>query len=122
VDVEVNLYSGRPNPRFPLTNDDVTDILGRLAALPPTTHAPPATALGYRGLILTDDTARGPFARVEVSRGLVVAQDHHGDRHRFLDPDRALERHLVALADRHLEASAVENIRRELGSAGPEGT
>ena len=118
MNVEIDLFSGRPNPRFALAPDDVTDLVRRLTALPPTTDRAPAPVLGYRGMRIRDETGESPVTEVQVFGGTAVLHDHHGDQHLFRDPDRALERRLLDLAAPHVEPAVVGLVRQELGSPG----
>ncbi len=73
--VELNLFSGRPNPTWRLTAEESSEFLKRFAQLRPTNTGRALENLGYRGLIVTGPagTILG-FDNVEISSGLVVAR------------------------------------------------
>lgn len=108
VEIEVDLYSGRLNPRFALTPEQASEFGRRLAALPPADPAPAAEpGLGYRGLIVTGlpgSTAVHVFAgRLTPSAGGVR-----------MDPGREVERWLLDLAVLALPAEVSPALRDSL--------
>jgi hypothetical protein len=103
-EVELDIFSGRPNPRWSLSPQECTTLQERLAGLPPTTKAatePPG--LGYRGLIVhrTD----GP--KVKVYGGHAAARQS--------DAGRQLERWLLETGRAHLEPAIFDLVLGELG-------
>jgi hypothetical protein len=53
VEVMLDIFSGRPNPRWTLSDEQVNDLQARLRALPESTPVIPP-GLGYRGFIVTN--------------------------------------------------------------------
>jgi hypothetical protein len=53
VEVMLDIFSGRPNPRWTLSDQQVNDLQARLRALPESTPVMPP-GLGYRGFIVTN--------------------------------------------------------------------
>src|SRR5437660_10024912 len=53
VEVMLNIFSGRPNPRWRLSDEQVNDLQARLRALPEAAPVVPP-GLGYRGFIITN--------------------------------------------------------------------
>ena len=58
VEVEVDIFSGMPNPRWTLSEADADVFLSKLAGLQKAVARPRSVNLGYRGLVVQDD-ARG---------------------------------------------------------------
>jgi hypothetical protein len=114
MDVEVDLYSGRPNPHFHLDSATAGELMRRLAGLPPL-PGPAATreGLGYRGLCITPDVT-GPVAEIVVSGGVVVVRDRDGSTRFLADPGRALERWLVEAGTASLDPDVVSALRQDL--------
>ena len=111
-EVEVEMYSGRPNPRFVLSGPDTRELQQRLQALPPAPEAAaPRDDLGYRGLRITGPTA--PGAEVVVSAGTVEVRDATGKR-RLADPGRLLERWLIAAASTRLQQGELDAVLQDL--------
>lgn len=97
VQVELDVFSGRPNPTWALTGAEADDIVGRLQQVVRGQSSPgplPTPGMGYRGFVL-----RARRDRWRVFGDQVEA----GDR-LYRDFGRPLERHLLdttPLAVRH---------------------
>ena len=93
VEVEVDLFSGRPNPVWTLPEAEAAVLLQKLDALP----AAPARALsgdlGYRGLLVR--VTGGPRERrLSIQQGVIRVEEDETPA--FLEDDgRALERWLL---------------------------
>lgn len=112
TEVEVELYSGRPNPRFVLSAPDAAEFRRRLDALPLARDAAgPRDGLGYRGLRVTGPDA--PGVEVVVSAGTVEVSSGGGAR-RLADPGRQLERWLVKAAATQLQQGELNVLLQDL--------
>lgn len=115
VTVELDVFSGQPNPRWELTDDQASEfvtILGRL----PTTQASQASpeGLGYRGFVLRPRNKSGEsFDEIRVYRGFAVTR-HVGRADVFSDRERLLERWLAGSARGHVPDSVLRLIEREI--------
>jgi hypothetical protein len=124
MDVEVDLYSGRPNPRFTLGSGATAELTHRLETLPPAGEsARPHEGLGYRGLHVqagstdsdTDaDIVTDIVTEIVVSGGLVTVRNPDGSMRRLKDPERALERWLLDRGAADLDPNVVATIRQDL--------
>jgi hypothetical protein len=88
VIVEIDAFSGRPNPRWQLTESDAAALARLIAGLKPAPRpsSPPPPGLGYRGFRLW-----GPAGEAyRVYRGLVQPPDSV-----LADPDRRVETFLL---------------------------
>ena len=79
--VELDVFSGRPNPSWVLTATEADGLESRLAQLPRSSAPVPAGRLGYRGFIVHDGDAR-----IAIGGGLIVvsrgeAREVYEDRH-----------------------------------------
>jgi hypothetical protein len=114
--IEADLFSGRPNPVWTATEEEarqVGEILRRLGAAAPA--AAPFDGLGYRGMVLREvEPALHPCPELRVAQGTVHAACP-GEPRTFQDPGRALERMLVGLAARHVDADVHGLLRRMAG-------
>jgi len=95
--VELDAYSGRPNPRWQLTESEAAELARLIADLEPAPRAssPDPPGLGYRGFRLEGSAGEAYW----VYRGLVRPPDSV-----LADPDRRVESFLLehmpaALAD-----------------------
>jgi hypothetical protein len=52
--VEIDAFSGRPNPSWELSPDEAAELARRLADLPNANAPAPAPGLGYRGFVITN--------------------------------------------------------------------
>lgn len=103
LEVEIDLFSGRPNPRWRMGATESSHFLSLLSQLPAVAGGRLPEALGYRGMIIS--SAVGPVAgydRVICYRGLVFGQRGEAVE-AFADHDRALERWLAERAGSQLD-------------------
>jgi hypothetical protein len=97
VNVELLIFSGRPDPTWTVEGLAVEETTRRVrAALAGTSiHAPPEGGLGYRGFRLTG--LQGEFPQeLEVFRGVISERARGGGRH-WLDAG-GLEEFLLEMA------------------------
>jgi hypothetical protein len=93
VEVELDVFSGRPNPTWVLTTGEAEAFERRLAALPRIPDCVLSAALGYRGLIAR--TALGAETQsIWIQSGCVRIAEGDTPIH-ARDDGRALERWLL---------------------------
>ena len=78
ITMELDAFSGRPNPTWLLSPEEAAEVVERLRGLPRTTDSLPPAVLGYRGFALTGPAGGAFPGRVYVGSGLVAM----GDRER----------------------------------------
>lgn len=89
-EAELDILSGRPNPRWPLTGEQLRIVEEKLAGLTPSRHDGPADSLGYRGIRLHLRRNGAPLlvrvaaGRVEMGEAVLV------------DPAASLEHYLIS--------------------------
>ena len=117
MEVEVDLYSGRPNPRFRLAPAAAAELMRRIAALPPL-PGPAAVSerLGYRGFRIEADEDEPSFTEMVVSNGVVVVRDRSGAERFLADPNRSVERWLAETGAPMLDPGAASVLREQLAS------
>lgn len=111
-EVEMDIFSGMPNPTWTLTDAESRRLAEKLAALPPAAPRELSGNLGYRGLIVTIRQPDGE-ARVRVQKGIAEIIDGartacHADR------GRALERWLIDTGKTHVATDIQHIVQREL--------
>jgi len=112
VEVELDVYSGMPNPTWILTDAEAGSLVRKVAALPRASAAELSGKLGYRGFIVR--VTQGADTRlIHIHAGIVhiskgATTDYAGDA------DRALERWLLETGQSHLESDIVETVERDL--------
>ncbi len=94
VNVELDIYSGRPNPAWRLPPPEAAAFVERLAALAEAAPGGAELPLGYRGFVVR--VAQGGEASELRVRGGLVRLDRAGRVAWYADPGRAMERLLLA--------------------------
>lgn len=80
--VTLEVFSGRPNPSWALSPDEVRELTRRLQGLPPSRQSPAEGDLGYRGFrILNNSSAAGVPSEIVFTKGVVTVRDENGTRH-----------------------------------------
>lgn len=91
--VELDVFSGRPNPTWTLSEKESTELLNLLKSLPAAKESNEEDGLGYRGFILSDfKVTEGLPATIRVYRKTINMQfdqpqsfqDIHGIEHKLL--------------------------------------
>jgi hypothetical protein len=113
--IELDAYSGRPNPRWELTLQQSTDLVTLLRTLSAEPGAQKESeGLGYRGfLVELPNGAFGAFKQLRVYRGKVFATGANRSEV-FNDPKRLIESRLLATGRSHVEEGAMEYVRKEI--------
>jgi len=117
MQVELDVFSGRPNPTWNLSEREATEFQNRLAALPPAPPAERMPGLGYRGLVVRN--AGGQVAGMDsIAVGDGIASSHsHARAHYFRDEGRELEKWLLSTGESHLDPALYQEIARQIGMA-----
>jgi hypothetical protein len=114
AEVTLDLYSGKPNPTWRLSEEDTRALIARLAALTRArAEAPEFDGLGYRA-VRADLRDGGEIAgRVSISRGIVTLEQD-GKRAQFEDSDRSFELWLVKTGGGHLSPDVLAYVTKEI--------
>jgi hypothetical protein len=114
--VQIDLYSGRPNPRWRLDEGQSAQLIRRLDAMPEVGHGELAQGLGYRGVIVTmQDSASGRPMTMTVSAGTVLQRFYDGTELWRRDVGRHFENWLIDTGRSHLDPTVYEYTKRQLG-------
>ena len=93
--VELDAFSGRPNPTWTLTAAEAGEVLERLRGLPAASASIPDLGLGYRGFVLRGEAEELP-GRAYVTSGLIALGDP--ERPTVVRDAHDLEPFLIGLA------------------------
>jgi hypothetical protein len=106
--VTMDVYSGRPNPEWSLSSEQITELKKRLAALSTIAAADAKISddLGYRAMHIVLKDANGD-SEIAVSRGLVL-QKTGSSMKRHVDEQRKLELWLVNTGEGKLSADLLQ--------------
>jgi len=114
---ELDVFSGRPNPKWELTAGESTEFASRLGALPPVSGRTVRDTLGYRGIVITlPGGTVGGFESVVLSGGVVLGRRPGGDQ-TFVDRDRALERWVFQTSRGRVDEEVRKVVSPDLGLA-----
>jgi hypothetical protein len=117
--VELDVYSGQPNPRWKLEEKVCQDVLEEISHLATENKLiPRSNQLGYRGLrVIMDIAPSGKCEEIYVCDGYVFLR-HEGLETAFIDANRQVEQKLLTsgmeTSDQKLRA-LVSQIQQTLG-------
>lgn len=114
--VEVDLYSGRPNPSWSLTPEEVAQLIKRIDGLAPADEVEPPAQLGYRGLRFRLYAGGREIASAESFDGHLRFKDPEGLRH-LADPGGEVERWLLETGRGKIEPQVYETLRNQAESS-----
>lgn len=112
IDVELDIFSGNPNPTWTLSDADADVFLQKLAGLPKAARAELSTNLGYRGMIV--HVTDGPESSVVDIQSGTVRISRAASSVYFADPNRNLERWLLAAGKGSLTSDVYQIVEAEL--------
>jgi hypothetical protein len=112
TEVELDIFSGMPNPTWVLTTAEAESLARRLAALPRISARELSARLGYRGLVVK--ATNGAETRmIWVQSGCVHIAEGDTTIH-ARDEGRELERWLIETGRPQLTENVLEIVERQL--------
>lgn len=112
VEVELDIFSGMPNPTWVLTDAEAESFMKQLAALPRTSAGELSGNLGYRGFIV--QVTQGTETRLIRIQGGTVHTSEGATTIYVNDEDRKLERWLLNTGKPHLKSEVLQSAEPEL--------
>jgi len=114
--VTLDVFSGRPNPTWALSEQRTAELLHRLQALEPTkVETPEFDGLGYRAVRVELQQPGNGAAVVTAARGLVTL-DRADERVRYTDAGRQFELWLVNTGSDQLPPDLLRYVTGEIAS------
>src|SRR3954465_5056482 len=113
IEVEVDIFSGMPNPHWTLSDADAATFLSKLSELQKGEARSRLDRLGYCGLELVVRAAQGADRKVFVHNGVVETSDGTTTSS-LLDSQRSLERWLIGTGKEFLSHKVMEAINSDL--------
>jgi hypothetical protein len=108
--IQLDAFSGRPNPTWSLNDEEAGEFLARFKALKTSdSRRTPYDGLGYRGFKVAGFQ---DYDEVTVWDEIVEAS-HGGKRYQWLDGGRGLEKFLLKTSKSHID----EDLYRVITSA-----
>ncbi|MEI6333904.1 MAG: hypothetical protein WCS87_05050 [Methylococcaceae bacterium] len=81
--VVLDVFSGRPNPSWNLSVEQLIELLELFKNLPPADKLPPENGLGYRGLLLLNAGGAGGLPpHIRIYAGIVTMTNGHVQSYR----------------------------------------
>jgi len=112
--VELDIFSGLPNPTWELSTIDTATLTDMIDSLQPSPPVDLPTPLGYRGFLVTlDEPESGSVATIRAFQGIVEYRGRVTKYH--ADPDKQVERWLLATARPYIDGQLYESVLREAG-------
>ena len=111
VEVELDIFSGMPNPTWVLTDAEAGSFLKKLAELPPASPTKLSGNLGYRGLVV-HVTQGADTQLIYVQNRIVHIVKGTMDVYAY-DDDRKMERWLLNTGKPHLKNELSQVVERE---------
>lgn len=109
--VELDVFSGQPNPTWNLSESQCAEIQQHIDRLPETAgeslQSPPA--LGYRGFVIHYENPQGVRESIRIYRGIVQAE-----RLQLRDADRELENCLLNTGQDLIDLNVHRYLQTEL--------
>ncbi|HSG40370.1 MAG TPA: hypothetical protein VLE27_12090 [Thermoanaerobaculia bacterium] len=113
VEVELDIFSGRPNPAWKLSEEEASQFLGMLYELPGAEAQPDEGKLGYRGFVVSFKDPQGQVATARIHEG-TVERSAGGSTEYFADKDRKLERWLLQASASRLSPDLYDIVAKEV--------
>ncbi len=112
--VELDVFSGVPNPTWKLSAADTATLVGAISSLSETSPMSLPTPLGYRGFLVTlDEPESGSAATIRAYLGIVEYQER--ETKYYADPDKQVERWLLDTARPHIDGKLYDSLLVEIG-------
>ena len=115
--VELDIFSGRENPFWNLSQNESETFMEKFASLPETKeNVSFGGGLGYRGIIITGESIKDKsLDEIKIYRGLVNAR---AEGHVLIlsDPGRTLELWLIETGEKHIDGDLYEQVRHEIAA------
>jgi hypothetical protein len=119
AEVTLDIFSGRENPSWKLSKEQLGALASVVEALPETESAAFFDGLGYRGFrVVITDEATGKTEGIKAWKGLVLYSA--GGVEKFLkDKDRRVEHLLLESGGEHLKADLRDAVKLEIEPSRP---
>jgi hypothetical protein len=76
INVELDIFSGRPNPSWELSSGEVSELLRYMAGLTPASKSAIASDLGYRGFFISNPgKIEGLPVKIHIFNGVLAVNE-----------------------------------------------
>lgn len=106
--IEFDVFSGRPNPTWSLSEEEVVELLAAFKDLPLANKPCQETGIGYRGFVILNPRREGGLApRIRVCGGIIAMT---GDDEQLYQDVHGLENRLLLQASQRGYVTIVNNV------------
>jgi hypothetical protein len=113
--VELDVFSGRPNPTWELSKEQVHELITTTLSLHPSKETPHERDLGYRGLILrTEKYYLDLPQRIDIFKGIIVIEYNDGTSKVLEDTGRVIEYWLLKTGQHRIEPCLFKHIEKDI--------
>ena len=111
--VELDVFSGLPNPVWELSAADTTTLREMIGNLPSSPPVDLPTPLGYRGFLVTlDEPGSGSATTIRAYQGIVEYQERETSY--YADPGKQVELWLLAIAQSRIDSQLYDSLLAEI--------
>ena len=111
--VELDVFSGLPNPAWKLSAADTTTLIGMINRLQPSPPVDLPTPLGYRGFLVTlDKPESGSATTIRAYQGIIEYRGR--ETMYYADPDKQAEQWLLATARPYIDGQLYDSLLAEI--------
>jgi hypothetical protein len=120
MNVELNIFSGMPNPEWNLSTNQVSELLTKISSLNFTERSPVDKGLGYNGftILRTEKSADSQWPkRIEVKDGIIYVYYDDARYAHLIDPERTIELWLLNTAPNSVSSMLLKKIENDIKGA-----
>ncbi len=100
INVELDIFSGRPNPSWELSSEEVSELVRYMDGLIPVSQPAVASILGYRGFVISNiGKITGLPVKIHVFNGILTVTEN-GSTNYYKDVNN-VENWLIGKAKEH---------------------
>ena len=112
--VELDVFSGLPNPAWDLPPAGTAVLLAMIGALPPSPSVSLPTPLGYRGFLVTiPGSSSASVVTLRAYRGIVAYQGPKTAY--YADPAKQVERWLLSTSRPYIDVQLYDSLLAQIG-------
>ncbi len=115
--VILDVFSGRPNPKWELPSQVRSEFLQKISELEPYEKVRQGDGLGYRGLIIIEKLSLGTKEiRYEVSNGTIQVIKDNKLSVTLHDQNYEIEKWLISIAPNSIDQNLLTTIKNKINS------
>ena len=109
--VELDVFSGRVNPSWDLTQEETTDFNSKVVTLSQNTTGKISDNLGYRGFVVTVSTGINVKFKIYNT---TIQREENGKILYYNDPNREIEKWLLTTSQQYIDSTLYQNVKTQI--------